>query len=281
MIIEKIYKKQIEPTISKGPLKHLLKLPGLSKVIHNKIRSKLVEVFGGKFFEIVIGGAALNSQVEFFLRKIGFPITNGYGMTECGPLISYSPWHEIKARSVGRVVDTLEISVDSDNPENVVGEILVRGENVMQGYYKNPEATKEALDEDGWLHTGDLGLIDKDGFIYLKGRAKNMILGASGQNIFPEEIESRLNNLPFVEESLVIERNEKLIALVHPDYEAIDAKKLDEVSIVKKMEENRRALNTVLPTYSSITKIDLYPQEFEKTPTKKIKRFLYDVTHSN
>jgi len=278
LILEKIYKKQIEPTISKGALKQLLKLPGISKLIHKKILNKLVDVFGGKFFEIVIGGAALNSQVELFLRKIGFPITNGYGMTECGPLISYSPWNEIKARSVGRVVDTLEIKVDSDDSENIVGEILVRGENVMQGYYKNPEATKGALDEGGWLHTGDLGMIDKDGFIYLKGRVKNMILGPSGQNIYPEEIESRLNNLPFVDESLVIEKNGKLIAFVHPDYEAIDANNLDEVSIVKKMEENRKALNEILPAYSSITKIDLYAQEFEKTPTKKIKRFLYDVT---
>ena len=278
LILEKIYKKQIEPTISKGALKQLLKLPGISKLIHKKILNKLVDVFGGKFFEIVIGGAALNSQVELFLRKIGFPITNGYGMTECGPLISYSPWNEIKARSVGRVVDTLEIKVDSDDSENIVGEILVRGENVMQGYYKNPEATKGALDKGGWLHTGDLGMIDKDGFIYLKGRVKNMILGPSGQNIYPEEIESRLNNLPFVDESLVIEKNGKLIAFVHPDYEAIDANNLDEVSIVKKMEENRKALNAILPAYSFITKIDLYAQEFEKTPTKKIKRFLYDVT---
>lgn len=277
LIIEKIYKKQISPVISKGAVKYLLKMPVISKSIHKKIYTKLFEVFGGNFHEIVIGGAAFNPQVETFLRTIGFPYTNGYGMTECGPLISYASWKATKPFSVGQVVDTLEIKVDSADPENEVGEVLVRGENVMQGYYKNPEATKEALDKDGWLHTGDLGLIDRDGFIFLKGRSKFMILGPSGQNIFPEEIEARLNSLRYVSESIVSERNNKLVALIYPDYEVVDEENLDNTSLDKKMEESRKMVNEMLPAYANISKIELYPEEFEKTPTKKIKRFLYNL----
>ena len=277
LIIEKIYKKQILPAISTGVTKYLIKLPGLSKVIHNKIKNKLVDVFGGRFFEIVIGGAAFNPEVELFLKKINFPFTNGYGMTECGPLISYNSWQTNKPFSVGKIVDTLELKIDSDDPHKKVGEILVRGENVMLGYYKNPEATAQAIDQDGWLHTGDLGLIDKEGYIFIKGRSKNMILGPSGQNIYPEEIEAILNNLPLVNESVIVEKDKNLIALVYPDYEIIDAAHLSEVKIKQRMEENRKALNDRLPSYAVVRKIEIYPEEFEKTPTRKIKRFLYTV----
>lgn len=276
LVIEKIYKKQIIPLLSKGTIKFLLKIPGLSKKLFSKIRSKLMNAFGNNFHEVVIGGAALNQEVENFFRKIDFPFTNGYGMTECGPLISYAGCKENKPYSVGRVVDTLEIRVDSTDPQNIVGEIWVRGENVMDGYYKNEEATNKAIDKDGWLHTGDLGLIDKDGFIFLKGRCKDMLLSASGQNIYPEEIESRLNNMKFISESLVIDRGGKLVALVYPDFEAIDTEKISESELRNKLDENLKLLNENLPNYSKITKIEIYPEEFEKTPTKKIKRYLYE-----
>lgn len=279
LLIEKIYKNKLKPKVDKTAVKILSKLPVLGGKIHKKIRDALVEVFGGNFLEIVIGGAALNEEVETFLRKINFPFTVGYGMTECGPLISYTPFPGHKFASVGTLMDTLEIRIDSSvtDAKDGTGEIQVRGENVMLGYYKNEEATKAAIDKDGWLHTGDLGLIDQDGFIYIKGRHKDMLLSASGQNIYPEEIEAKLNNLPYVEESLVIEKEKKLVALVYPNMEAADAEGLDEENLQKKMEENRSALNESLPAYSRITKIDLYPEEFEKTPTKKIKRFLYII----
>lgn len=278
LVIEKIYKKQILPALTEGLVKYLLKLPVISNSILKKIRYKLIDVFGGNFFEIVIGGAAFNPQVETFLNRINFPYTNGYGMTECGPLISYAAWNKTKPFSVGKVVDSLEIKIDSEDAQEIVGEILVRGENVMTGYFKNPDATKETIDRNGWLHTGDLGLIDRDGFIYIKGRIKNMILGPSGQNIYPEEIEAQLNNLDYVGEALIMEKDGKLVALVHPDYEAVDIEKMGEASVALKMEENRKTLNETLPSYCKISKIDLYPQEFEKTPTKKIKRFLYNLS---
>jgi long-chain acyl-CoA synthetase len=277
LVIEKIYKKQLMPVLSKPSMKIMLKLPIISKKIHAKIRQKLVDVFGGKFIEIVIGGAAFNPEVEEFLNKIGFPYTSGYGMTECGPLISYDGYKSTKMFSVGLEVDTLDVKIDSEDPANVVGEILVKGENVMTGYYKNEEATREAIDSDGWLHTGDLGVIDSDGYIFIKGRSKNMILGASGQNIYPEEMEARLNNMTYVNESLVLGKGGKLVALVHPDMEAVDASKIDETKLAEKMEENRKALNAGLSAYMQISKIELYPEEFEKTPTKKIKRFMYNV----
>ncbi len=276
LVIEKIYRKQILPAVSSKSVKLLLKTPVISKTLERKICKKLVDAFGGNFHEIVVGGAAFNQEIELFLRRIGFPFTSGYGMTECGPLISYASWKENKPFSVGRVVDTLEIKIDSPNPQTVVGEIMVRGENVMTGYYKNPEATRETIDADGWLHTGDLGVIDADGFIFIKGRSKNMILGPSGQNIYPEEIEDKLNNLPFVAESLVIEKNGKLTALVYPDMEAADAAGLNEQQLQAKMEENRAKLNAMLPSYAAVSRIDLYPEEFEKTPTRKIKRYLYN-----
>jgi len=279
LIIEKIYKKQILPIINKPSMKLLINVPILNKAIYQKINAKLTNAFGGNFLEIVIGGAPINKEVEEFLRKIRFRYTVGYGMTECGPLISYIGWEKIKAGSCGVLLPTLQIKIDSKNPESEAGEILIKGENVMEGYYKNEEATKKTL-VDGWLHTGDLGIIDNDGFIFIKGRCKSMILGPSGQNIYPEELEARFNNLPFVTESLVIEKSNKLIALVYPDLDAADEAKLKSADIERIMEQHRVDVNKNLPQYSQIVKIKLYPEEFEKTPKKSIKRFLYQISES-
>ncbi|MGK7397919.1 MAG: AMP-binding protein [Candidatus Cyclobacteriaceae bacterium M3_2C_046] len=278
LLIEKIYRNKIKPSLDKPAMKLALKVPGLKGVVMKKIRQKLLDLFGGNFKEVVIGGAALNPEVENFLREIKFPFTNGYGMTECAPLISYAPWDQIKPYSVGRLINYLEIRIDSANPVREPGEILIKGENVMMGYYKNEEATTETLEKDGWLHTGDLGLLDEDGFIFIKGRSKNMILGPSGQNIYPEEIEGVLNNLPYVQESLILENQGKLIALVFPDLQWADADKVPEKDLQAKMDQNLKNLNAELPSYSKISAIKLYPEEFEKTPTKKIKRFLYNIT---
>lgn len=278
LVLEKIYDKQIKSALDKGIVKILINTPLLKNLIYKKVCNKLVEAFGGNFKEIVIGGAALNEKVETFLKRIGFPVTVGYGLTECGPLVSYVPWDKHKTSSVGKIVDTLEVRIDSDDQQKIVGEILVRGENVMLGYYKNEEATNEAIDKDGWLHTGDLGVVDEDGFIFIKGRCKSMILGPSGQNIYPEEIEAKLNNLPFIQESLLVQKNKKLVALIYPDLELADAKGINEKKLTVKMEENRKFINQQLPPYCPITKIELSPEEFEKTPTKKVKRYLYTLS---
>ena len=275
LIIEKIYKKQVLPAISKGAVKTILKIPVLNKVIYNKIRKKLEGAFGGRFYEVVIGGAALNAEVEDFLAKINFRFSTGYGMTECGPLISYAGWRIRKSRSAGKAIDTIEVNIDSEDPYKTVGEILVRGENVMLGYYKNDKATAEALDKDGWLHTGDLGIIDKEQYVYIKGRSKSMILGPSGQNIYPEEIEARLNNLPYIQESVVIERDKKIVAMVFPDFAVLEADGIPKDQIQQKMEEYRREINAILPNYMGITRIEFVNEEFEKTPKKSIKKFLY------
>lgn len=275
LIIEKIYKKQILPAINKTSVKILLGLPVLRNLIYKKIRKKLIDVFGGRFHEVVIGGAALNAEVEDFLDKIKFPFTVGYGMTECGPLISYAGWKVRKLRSAGKVIDTLEINIDSEDPYNVVGEILVKGENVMLGYYKNEKQTAEALDKDGWLHTGDLGIIDKEHFVFIKGRSKSMILGSSGQNIYPEEIEARLNNLAYIQESIVIERNGRLVAMIYPDFAALEADGISAEKLPDIMEEYRRNFNVSAPNYMGISKIEIVNAEFEKTPKKSIKKFLY------
>ncbi len=275
LIMEKIYKKQILPALGKSSIKLMLKLPLLSTVIENKIKKKLTDSFGGNFHEIVIGGAPLSSEVEDFLHRIKFPFSIGYGMTECAPLISYASWNKTKLRSAGKPVDCLEIKIDSPDPCNEAGEILLRGENVMQGYYKNPEATQAALEPDGWMHTGDLGLIDSDNFVFIKGRSKSMILGPSGQNIYPEEIEARYNNLPFVQESLVTEKNNKLIILIYPDHETADKKGLNDEDLKKVFEEHRRFLNQNMPTYMGVSAVRIFSEEFEKTPKKSIKRFLY------
>ena len=275
LLIEKIYKNKIKPAIEKDGVKLMMKIPGLRNVVYNKVKKTLTDAFGGSFIEVVIGGAAVNPEVETFLKKIKFPFTVGYGMTECGPLISYASWETTKLHSVGKVINFLDIKIDSKDQENEVGEILVKGQNVMKGYYKYEEATKETIEPDGWLHTGDLGIIDKEGFIFIKGRSKNMILGPTGQNIYPEEIESKLNNLDFVQESLVMDINNKLIALVYPDFEKADKEKVYEKKLDEKMKENLKLLNENLPSYSKISSIRLFPEEFEKTPTKKIKRYLY------
>lgn len=275
LVIEKIYRKQLKPVIQKPVMKILLKLPLISTKIKQKINNKLTDVFGGNFMEIVIGGAALNKEVEDFLRKINFRYTIGYGMTECGPLISYENWKNFKKNSTGKIVTSLDIKIDSEDPYNIVGEIMVKGDNIMMGYYKNKEATDNSITKDKWLRTGDLGIIDKDNTIFIKGRSKNMILGPSGKNIYPEELESKLNNLPFVQESIIIEKNGQLIALVYPDMEAVDTQKLNENQLQSKLEENRKLLNNHFPSYIHVSKIKIYAQEFEKTPKKSIKRYLY------
>lgn len=275
LIIEKIYKKQILPTISKQSMKLLLMVPLLDKKIYQQVNKKLSDAFGGNFMQVIIGGAPLNAEVEDFLKKIKFPFTVGFGMTECGPLISYAAWADNPQGACGKILPTLSVKIDSNDPLNEVGEIMVRGENVMLGYYKNPEATNATLDAEGWLRTGDLGVVDNDGYIFIKGRSKSMILGPSGQNIYPEEIEAKLNNMPYIQESLVVERNNRLVALIYPDYDAADEAGLSPEDLVLVMEENKKTLNQELPAYMQLQKTKLYPEEFEKTPKKSIKRFLY------
>ncbi len=275
LVIEKIYKKRLLPTLQKPMIKILLALPIVSNIILKKIRGKLLETFGGRFFEIVIGGAPLSAEVEKFFKRINFPITVGYGMTECGPLISYEAWNKTMPSSAGCLVDRMEVRIDSEDPFNTVGEIQVKGQNIMLGYFKNEKATQEAFTEDGWLRTGDLGVIDKNNFIYIRGRSKNMILGPSGQNIYPEEIEARISNQNLVAECVVIEREQKLVALVYPDFETMKQENIQETDLAKIMEENRKRLNTELPKYEQISAFELVSEEFEKTPKKNIKRFKY------
>ena len=275
LIIEKIYKKKIVPAIEKPSVKLMLKVPGLSSVILKKIRKTLVETFGGRFFEIVIGGAPLSADVEKFFKRVKFPITVGYGMTECGPLISYEAWDKTMSSSAGRLVDRMEVRIDSEDPFNVVGEIQVRGENVMLGYYKNEADTEAAFTEDGWLRTGDLGVIDQNNFIYIRGRSKNMLLGPSGQNIYPEEVEAKMCNQNYVAECVVAERKGKLVAMVYPDLEAMEADKINKDDLPQLMEANRIAVNAELPKYEQVSSVELVEEEFEKTPKKNIKRYKY------
>ena len=276
LIIEKIYKSKVKPAISKGLPKFLLSVPGLRNIVYKKVRKELENAFGGNFIEVIIGGAALNKEVESFLNQIGFRYTVGYGMTECAPIISYAPWDKQVKFSCGYPIRQCEVKIDSPDPQYVEGEILVKGSQVMLGYYKNPEATANSFDEDGWLKTGDLGVISKDGFVTIKGRSKNMILGASGQNIYPEEIEARLNNLPYVIESLVVEREGKLHALIVPDMEKAEQDGLDREKILVEFERSQKELNKQMPNYMSISKVVIQDQEFVKTPKKSIKRFLYN-----
>ncbi|MBN1767444.1 MAG: AMP-binding protein [Prolixibacteraceae bacterium] len=275
LILEKIYKKQLLPTLSKPIMKALLAIPGVNSILHKKIKDKLIDSFGGNFVEVIIGGAALSAEVETLLRKIKFPFTVGYGMTECGPLISYAPWNEIRKASAGKLVDRMEMRIESDDPHRIVGEIQVKGANVMLGYYKNDEANRNTFTADGWLKTGDLGVTDDDKFIYIKGRSKNMLLGSSGQNIYPEELEARLNNLPYIQECVVIQRNAKLTALVYPDFEAMKADGIDANSLESIMEQNRQSYNKQVASYEQLSKIEIVSEEFEKTPKRNIKRFLY------
>lgn len=277
LVIEKIYKNVIQPMITKRTMKWALNIPLLDNQIYAQIRKRLIDALGGRFREVIIGGAAMNPEVTEFFYKIKFPFTIGYGMTECAPLISYEDWDKFKLGSSGKILDTMDVRIDSNDPYNQTGEIQVRGENVMKGYFKNEEATRDVFTEDGWLKTGDLGTIDKDGFIYIRGRSKTMILSSNGQNIFPEEIEAKLNNMPFVIESLIIERNKKLVALVYPDFQGLDSLGLNTPENIKAvMNENLNNLNKLVGNYERVSKIQLYPTEFEKTPKKSIKRFLYN-----
>ena len=276
LIIEKIIKKNVLPKLQTPSMKVLLKLPIISTKIRERIRESLVQAFGGNFYEIIVGGAAFNSEVENLLHKIGFNYTVGYGATECAPIISYEDWHNFAPGSCGKAAPRMEVRINSADPANVPGEILARGTNTMLGYFKNPEATAQTLDKDGWYHTGDLGVMDAEGNIYIRGRIKNMLLGASGQNIYPEEIEDKLNTLPYVSECIVIQKNEKLYALIYPDYEEADKNGLDENGLNEAMEQNRKELNTMVAAYEQLSGFKLYKEEFEKTPKRSIKRFLYE-----
>lgn len=265
----------IIPALNKIPMKIALHIPFLSRQIYAGIRKKLVNILGGNFSQVIVGGAPLNAEVEDFLHKIKFPVSVGYGMTECAPLISFSLCTDYVPHSCGKVLDVMEVRIDSPDPCQVAGEIQVRGQNVMNGYYKNEEATRNVFTDDGWLRTGDLGTVDSNNNIFIRGRSKSMILGANGQNIYPEEIEAKLDNLPFIQESLVVERNRRLIGLVYPDREALDSAgiKAEELPLI--MEKNKETLNSMVASYEKLAEIQLYPGEFEKTPKKSIKRYLY------
>ena len=278
LILEKIYRKQILPMISRRGMRWVLAIPGIDKAFYSLIRKKLVEAFGGEFEEVIVGGAPLNHEVEDFLHRRKFPFTVGYGMTECGPLISYTPWRQFIVGSSGQTLPHLmESKILSENEQEIPGEICVKGTNVMKGYYKNPKATEAVLDKDGWLHTGDMGTRNPDGTIFIKGRYKTMILSANGQNIYPEEIEAKLNNMPYVSESLVVERNNRLVALVYPDYEAMDADGITHADLDEVMEKTRVELNKLVAPYEKIDKIQLIANEFQKTPKRSIKRYLYNA----
>jgi long-chain acyl-CoA synthetase len=275
LVIEKIYKKQVLPATSKPIMKVLLNIPGINNLILKKIRVKLESAFGGNFRELVLGGAPFNQETEKFFKKLKFPFTVGYGMTECGPLISYVNWRENPVGASGQIVDTLELKIDSPDPLNIAGEIMVRGENVMYGYYKNQEATDEAIDKDGWLHTGDLGLVDEKGNIFIKGRSKSMLLGASGKNIYPEEIESFYNNKPGVAETVVVQRGEKLVALIFPDHDYLKKNGVSEEHLENLFENFRKDINNQTASYMNVSQVEIKTEEFAKTPKRSIKRFLY------
>lgn len=275
MIIEKIYKTTLLPIISKKRIKWFLSVPRVNRVILNNIHKEMMKAFGGNFKEVLVGGAPLNREVEAFMRRIRFPFTVGYGMTECGPILTYIPHTEARLYSCGKPVKDISMRVDSPDPAKIPGEILVKGPNVFLGYYKNEDATRAAFDEEGWFHTGDMGVMDKDGYLYLKGRCKSMILGPSGQNIYPEEIESSLNNLPYVGESLVIDDGGVLTALIYPDFALMEEEGLEREQVLRILEEEVQTVNITFPEYYAIKKVEIYPEEFEKTPKRNIKRYLY------
>lgn len=275
LIIEKIIKKNVLPRMSSFPINVLSRIPLAGDAVRNSVRDQMVRSFGGNFYEIIIGGAAFNPEVDKFLHSIRFPFTVGYGATECAPIICYEDWKTARVGSCGKAVINMEVRINSSDPEHVAGEILCRGKNVMLGYYKNEELTRETIDEEGWLHTGDLGIMDSEGRLYIKGRSKNMILGSSGQNIYPEEIEDQLNSCPFVAESLVVDRAGSLVALVYPDTDRVAAEGKTAQDVIDIMEANRVAINKTLPVYSQISHFVIQEEEFEKTPKKSIKRFLY------
>lgn len=275
LVVEKIIKKEVMPKLESSLAKLLLHMPIINDKVYGAIREKMEAAFGGNFHSVIIGGAALNKDIEHFLKRINFRYMVGYGMTECGPLISYEQWDRFKEGSCGKPIQRMEVRIDSHDPEHEPGEIQVRGDNVMLGYYKNEEATRAAFTDDGWLHTGDLALMDKAGNITIRGRSKNMLLTANGQNIFPEEIESELNNLPYVSESIIVQRNGKLAALIYPDFDLAYRDGLSDDAINKQMEQNRIDLNTRIPAYCQVNSVTVYHEEFEKTPKKSIKRYLY------
>ena len=275
LVIEKIIRKKVFPKIQNNLMKLLLNMPVVSKKVNQKICEEVKNAFGGRFYEIIVGGAAFNQEIENFLHKINFPYTVGYGTTECAPIIAYSDYNDFVPGSCGRAVVHMQVEIESSDPQNIPGEIIVKGLNVMLGYYKNEEATKQVLDSNGWYHTGDLGIMDKDGNIFIKGRSKNMLLGSNGQNIYPEEIEDKLNSLALVGESIVLQREEKLVALVHPDMEEAESMGFSIDDIQKVMTQNLQTLNEMMPGYSKVSEIILHEEEFEKTPKKSIKRYLY------
>lgn len=276
LVLEKIVRKIILPKVDTKLGKLLLRLPIVNEKIKERVRVATEEIFGGNFMEIIVGGAPFNQEIEAFLKMIGFHYTMAYGLTECGPVIAHSPWDEIPLGSCGRVADRMKVKVLSPDPQRIPGELLTKGENLMDGYYKNPEATAETIDKDGWLHTGDMALIDEEGFIYIKGRSKNMLLTASGQNIYPEEIESKLNNFPLIGESIVLLRDGKLIALVYPELSEPLQKGEMQDKLLRQLEENRNAINLELPAYCQISRLVPWPEEFEKTAKRSIKRYLYN-----
>jgi len=275
LIIEKIIRKRVFPKIQSNAVKLLLQMPLVSKKVKERICQEVYAAFGGRAYEVIVGGAPLNQEIEQFLRDIDFPITIGYGTTECAPLISYSDYHDFVAGSCGTAVDHMEVKILSSDPESIEGEIVTRGLHVMLGYYKNEEATHQAIDKEGWYHTGDLGTMSSDGHIFIRGRLKNMLLGPSGQNIYPEEIEDKLNSMTMVSESIIVQRNDKLVALVYPDMEEARNMGFTQEDLESIMEQNRQELNATLPVYSKIQSFELYKQEFMKTPKKSIKRYLY------
>jgi long-chain acyl-CoA synthetase len=274
LIREKIIRKKVFPKLSPA-IRVLMSTPILGGKIKEKIKNQVYDAFGGNLYEIIVGGAALNQEVEHFMKSIKFPLTVGYGATECAPIISYADWTTHKTGSCGRQVVHMEVKIDSKHPHRQPGEILARGMNVMLGYYKNEDATAEAIDKDGWYHTGDLGIMDRKGNIFIKGRSKNMLLGPSGQNIFPEEIEDALNSLPLVNESIVVQRDQKLVALVHPDIETCAARNMSSEDVINVMNQNLQTLNESQPAYCKVSSIEIHDEEFEKTPKRSIKRYLY------
>ena len=279
LVIEKIIRKKVFPKIQNNLMKLLLNMPVVSKKVNQKICEEVKNAFGGRFYEIIVGGAAFNQEIENFLHKINFPYTVGYGTTECAPIIAYSDYKTFVPGSCGRAVVHMQVEIESSDPQNIPGEIIVKGLNVMLGYYKNEEATNQVLDSNGWYHTGDLGIMDKDGNIFIKGRSKNMLLGSNGQNIYPEEIEDKLNSLALVGESIVLQREEKLVALVHPDMEEAESMGFSIDDIQKVMTQNLQTLNEMMPGYSKVSDIILHEEEFEKTPKKSIKRYLYKISN--
>jgi len=275
LVIEKIIRKKVFPKIQNNRMRLLLQMPIISMKVREMICQEVLKAFGGNVYEVIIGGAAFNQEVEQFLHRINFPYTVGYGATECAPIICYSDWRSFVPGSCGRAVVNMQVKIDSPDPENIPGEILARGLNVMLGYYKNEEATAETLDKDGWYHTGDLGTMDGDGNVFINGRSKNMLLGANGQNIYPEEIEDKLNSMTMVSESIVVQRDTKLVALVHPDVDEAKALNFTDEDMAGIMEQNRNTLNQMLPAYEKISEIEIHNEEFQKTPKKSIKRYLY------